>query len=395
MAQNLEELTVKLNLDIDDDQYQRAKKNIENLQTSKAGFFKKASDGMQREAGLGQNLALKTGNLLEAQRLTAILEQLKSINAITAKILKEKELERETKGYDDKDDEKKGKKPTDMLGQIFSRMGPLLAGFLAVKSTGLLAGLVNDFTQKVASTLERSMQLKSLEHQTGRSVAELYKLQVAAKIAGTSLDSIVGAAQGMARNIVSGGNETQLMILQGMGINPFEQIQGGGDFISNFEALYKRVQQFTKSLDPTIRAAVTELATGVSMSDQYGFSNLGRSSVQKGAQEVLEKRGDFGDIRGAYERFTIATEKIDASMDRIFSQKAATDAAVSVMQIKAQAVSIAADVLNVDGLKEAGSNILEGVGKGFDYIKEGVNTTVDWVSDKVGMSSEQAKIGGQ
>ena len=388
MAETLEELTVKLNLDVNEAEYQKAKKSIENLQNSKSSFFKKTSEGMQREAILGQGLALKTGNALEAQKLNAILEQLKSIDATTKKILKEKELDREAKGFEEREENKGGEGGTSMFSQLSARFMPLLASFFAMKTAGFLMGMVNDFTQKVAGTIERSMQLKSLEYQTGRSVAELYKLQAAAKIAGTSLESIVGAAQGMARNIVSGGNETQLMILQGMGINPFEQIQGGGDFISNFEALYKRVQQFTKNLDPTISAAVTELATGVSMSDQYGFANLGRSSVQKGAKEVLAERGDFGDIRGAYERFTIATEKIEASMDRIFSQKAATDAAVSVMQIKAQAVSIAADVLNVENLKEIGVNALGGV-------VQGINSVSDWVSDKVGMSSEQAKIGGQ
>ena len=58
------------------------------------------------------------------------------------------------------------------------------------------------------------------------------------------------------------------------------------------------------------------------------------------------------------------------------------------MQIKAQAVSIAADVLNVENLKEIGVNALGGV-------VQGINSVSDWVSDKVGMSSEQAKIGGQ
>lgn len=354
MAQELEELLIKVRMELDNKDVDDAKKRLENLQVKGQNTQRKLNGAVQ--GGKESNVGMTTMQLFEktTKQLQSGLKAesyLKALVSLTTQLLstsKKKKGDLNSKSTEsnvnqDENILSKGASATSVIPMI----GAVTAG-IAVAVIAVMESLQT----KLGDKLNREMGLSKLSFQTGKATDSLYKLSNQFELAGGSLKEVVGAGKALQQELLFGMSDQKAMMAMALGINPVQLMkQAKNDPMKAIEMLNAKIGQKTQGMPASMVSTIKE-GMGIPLDTQFALSNKNKANVVGGANAISSDRGSLSNdsIQSQFVEFNTAVKRMTASMDKMLSTQAVTQSVLGYVNMKANAVTLVAS--SVSGLSD-------------------------------------------
>ncbi len=364
MADEIDELVLKIGVDVDSEKLKKLREEIKDFQD-------KASKN-----------GIKLGIGTSAQGATVgPSDSIKEILAKSAKSLEEilkLQKKDEVKKGRETDAEKKKKSsliplvndisnltPAKALGGAVgggigalggnAKFGAELGVTLASVIIDLLKSTFDKATKLVDARLTEDLHFDQLSLQTGKSKESLFQLSQQARIAGTTLDALVGTQQKFTSELLHGIDpiKAQWFALTGINIKD-EFLKSGGDTEKLTQSLFQKLDKQLDYLPPAIKANVLG-EVGYSAEQQLARRYLYNNQNIQTAKDITNTASANGTVPfktadqsfDERRRFRGAEGRRGAAERRLATLQPAVEAAIQYAEFKASFVDIIADTVNI------------------------------------------------
>ena len=354
MAQELEELLIKVRMELDNKDVDDAKKRLENLQSKGQGVQRRLNGAVH--GGGDSSSGLTPVQLME--RVTKQLQPslksesyLKALVNLTTQLLstsKKKKGDLNSKSTEstvnqDENILTKGASATSVIPII----GAVTAGIAAA-----VIAVMESLQTKMSDKLNREIGLSKLSFQTGKTTDSLYRLSNQFELAGGSLKEVIGAGKALQQELLFGMSDQKAMMAMALGVNPIQLMkQSKNDPMKAIEMLNSKISQKTQGMPASMVSTIKE-GMGIPLDSQFAFSNKNKANVVSGAAAISSDRGSLNNdsIQSQFVEFNTAVKRMTASMDKMLSTQAVTQSVLGYVNMKANAVTLVAS--SVSGLSD-------------------------------------------
>jgi len=323
MAENLEELLIKVGVEVDESELVKAKKDLKELQeqgqkvaasiTGKTQGTSASSSSANQSTSETQDNEQIVDILTKSQKsLFELLEIVKKgqkvggpaqTSSSTSGGLKSGPLGLANSAVESSTGQAVGAVAGGAAG-IFGGPAGIVGGAALGSTIGILlekafskvsdklAGVADQFDKR----LSEDIHLRQLSFQTGQTREELYKLQAQARLAGTSLEAIVDSGQTLSDELIGGMDEKKAQVLMALHINPQDIIlQSKGNPQAAQQLIYNKFIESTKEVPAAYRTSLGKIL-GISEVEQDARRRIYRKDyVQKG-EEVYNEATKGGKV---------------------------------------------------------------------------------------------------
>lgn len=179
------------------------------------------------------------------------------------------------------------------VAAVTAEIGATVGG-LAQKVFGEAGDKILQLSDAFGNRLEEDEHLRQLSYQSGQSVEALYKLQQQAKLSGTSLEDLVETNQQTANELIGGISDQKAQLLMALRINPMDLLrQSGGDIGKFNQELYNRATKSLSGASAYQRTAVLELL-GFPAEQQDARRRLNSPEFKNRAQAITNTATNGG-----------------------------------------------------------------------------------------------------
>ena len=353
MAQELEELLIKVRMSLDNKDVDEAKKRLENLQV-------KGQNVQRRLTGApSKNLPAAISPMKVFENTSKHLQSglkaesyLKLLVSLTSQLLtttKKKKYEIDGK----KGGESAVNQDENILtkGASASSVIPVIGAVAAGVAVAVIA-VMESLQTKMGDKLNKEMGLSKLSFQTGKTTDSLYRLSNQFELAGGSLQEVIGAGKALQQELLFGMSDQKAMMAMALGINPVQLMrQAKNDPMKAIEMLNSKISQKTQGMPASMVSTIKE-GMGIPTDTQFALSNKNKANVISGAAAISSDRGSLNNdsIQMQFVEFNTAVKRMTASMDKMLSTQAITQSVLGYVNMKANAVTLVAS--SVAGLSD-------------------------------------------
>lgn len=384
MADDLDELVLKVGVQVDAEQLKKLRAEIDEMQkkskssAQKLGLSTSESpmQGPTKEGGLtgyGDEILDVLSN--SQKTLLKMLDIMKTDNTRKTRTTDEDEKESKDKGpipfMNNVMDSNAGSLAGGAIGGVVGTIagGNTLAGAQIGSAIGGLMqkmfGVAKEKVEAVAEMFDKqvteNMHFRQLSEQTGMTVTNLYKLQQQALFAGTTLEKVADSNQRFVSDMMGGISPERAQLLMALNINPSDLLfKAGGDPAKANQMLFKAVNEATKGQPAYQRSYFLSMA-GYDPEMQTARRHMYSKAYSDRAQKITDEATNNGKNpipTGAALDTQILLEKgmiadFQASIRKALTAgNLAQNLSVELMHIKAETVNLIADTINSFGKGE-------------------------------------------
>lgn len=394
MADELDELVLKVGVQVDSEQLKKLRDEIKKMQTDSA----KGAAGLGLIGGTANQSGGGSSNY--GSELTNILKKsssdLASILSLLKKEYKEESNSPENLGNIGKGLSVKNKKAKSGLipfvqdlshmsgkqivggtvgagvGAAFGNaaLGAELGGPILAMVTGVFDMLKNSFTgvtEVFQKRLEEDIHFDKLGMATGKTREDLALLSEQARLSAYSLDALVQSNQSFADEMITGISPQKAQLMMALGINPNAlMFQAGGDPAQAKQLMF---EQIIKSMKGQPAAKVSQILRlqGFGIDEQYARSMMNDKDVRERAKGIVSKATLNGTqpflthskLREQNLSFTGYAAEAAASKRAAATSKAAEIAAMKTMEVTAGIMNVIANgAVTISTLGESFENAI-------------------------------------
>lgn len=359
MADDLENLVLRVGLEVDDEDYKKAKEELKKMQSTAT------SNGKNIGVGSASNITntdeynkLLLETLMNSEEyLRAIYDLLRSSKSVE---LKNKQISENLEEEIREDKTRKSEDNSPGLGLLASGFGglaapetaglSLIAGFVMGKIGDSVVKSLDTIMQKVEEKFTREMDLQKLSYLTGKSAEELYRLSTQAELAGSSLKEIREAGKSIAQELLFGMSDQKVMLYQSLGINPVDLLKKANwDFTKLPELVDKAFKSSSASKNlPQQARSLFEASLGIPEGIQPALANINRQNIKEQTDKIISTRGNIGrneEWRTQYENFMGSRLRLRAASDKLYSTPAFEKLSASYIDMKTNVVNLSAGTI--------------------------------------------------
>ncbi len=376
MADDLDELVLKVGVQVDAEQLKKLREEIKKMQDEAA----KTAAGLGIKAGSSSSSGGSPGTGSFSNEILNVLrksnDDLKSIVSLLKKQAKDKppkipKLTTEEKK--EKLDKKKGFAPfvqdiskmnkTQIVGGgVGGGIGAMLgnAGLGAEIGSAVLGATVGVFdmlkstfegvTAVFQKRLEEDIHFDKLSMATGKTREELALLSEQARLSAYSLDALVQSNLNFADEMITGISPQKAQIMMALGINPNAlNFQAGGDPAKVKQMMFEQILEKMKG-QPVAKISQIMRLEGFNIDEQYARSMMNDKDVKDRAHGIVNKATLNGTqpflahkkLREQNLSFTGYAAELAASKRAAATTKVAEEMAMKTMEVKAGIMNVVA-----------------------------------------------------
>lgn len=353
MAQELEELLIKVRMNLDDKEVEEAKKRLENLQLRGQNVQRRLNGEPSKKADPSSSaLKLFENTSKHLQSGLKAESYLKLLVGLTAQLLSTSK-KKKTDSPAKKDGDSSVNQDENILtkGASASSVIPIVGAVAAGIAVAVIA-VMESLQTKMGDKLNKEMGLSKLSFQTGKTTDSLYRLSNQFELAGGSLQEVIGAGKALQQELLFGMSDQKAMMAMALGINPVQLMkQAKNDPMKAIEMLNAKISQKTQGMPASMISTIKE-GMGIPVDTQFALSNKNKANVIGGAAAISSDRGALNNdaIQMQFVEFNTAVKRMTASMDKMLSTQAITQSVLGYVNMKANAVTLVAS--SVAGLSD-------------------------------------------
>jgi hypothetical protein len=406
---DIEELVLKVGVEVDSEQLKRLQKEIEKIKTQ----------ALKNSVNLGLNTSNSSTSFSGSSNITGNAGNIAGLLSLSEKHLLEmlnilKDSNNRQKRNPEKGSGSNSNGPIPFVNDLMNSNAGTLIGGGAGAALGSLGGpagtvfgaqlgaTIGTIAEKVFDTahekmiavaglfekrLTEDLHFRQLSYQTGILREDLALLDKQAKLSGTSLQSLVDSNQSLADELMGGLSAEKTQLLMALNINPRQLLlESGGDFGKINQMIYQRATKALQGANPYQRTHyLKELGFSEDMQNSRRF--LYNEDVVNRSKEIVNRETNNGKtpyVTGA----ALQKENLDyfgGKLDVQAGIRAALTTAglagklsTELMQVQAKVVNIIATAIS--GIGGENSDTAKSIEKN-KYYQTSPNGVLDSVWD--------------